>query len=277
MLFEHIGRKDQVKLLDFGLAKELPEVDRRRLAPILDEEPPDREGYDVGVGYGTVEEMGNASVFVPDPEYDVLVYEGDRYRIDVESRTATETEYRYEVTDVATDVASYADQIRSTYLFELTGLSDAEREVVEEAIDGAYFEDDEAFRTLLREARDAGEPNDAGIEEGDRVGTFCWNHHRHFETYFGVPNAGAQLHTINPLLPDEHVQYIVENAQDRTIFVDQSFLPKLAGAVADDPDPFECVCNVVQITGSARGARCRRGVRVVRGRERGRPRRSHRG
>ncbi|MFC6991711.1 long-chain fatty acid--CoA ligase [Haladaptatus sp. GCM10025707] len=70
----------------------------------------------------------------------------------------------------------------------------------------------------------------AGIEQGDRVATFCWNHHRHFETYFGIPTVGAQLHTINPLLPDEHIQYIVENADDQLIFVDASLLPKLEGA-----------------------------------------------
>ncbi|WP_338728436.1 long-chain fatty acid--CoA ligase [Haladaptatus sp. DJG-WS-42] len=76
----------------------------------------------------------------------------------------------------------------------------------------------------------------AGIEEGDRVATFCWNHHRHFETYFGIPTIGAQLHTINPLLPDEHVQYIVENADDQIIFVDPSLLPKLEGAATDAPE-----------------------------------------
>ncbi|KTG07656.1 long-chain fatty acid--CoA ligase [Haloferax profundi] len=75
---------------------------------------------------------------------------------------------------------------------------------------------------------------DAGIGDGDRVATFCWNHDRHFETYFGVPSMGAQLHTINPLLPDHHIQYIVENAEDRIIFVDPSLAPKLAGAVDEE-------------------------------------------
>ncbi len=75
-----------------------------------------------------------------------------------------------------------------------------------------------------------------GIEEGDRIGTFCWNHHRHFETYFAVPTIGAQLHTINPLLPDEHIQYIVDNADDELIFVDESMAPKLASAAADAPE-----------------------------------------
>ncbi len=85
-----------------------------------------------------------------------------------------------------------------------------------------------------------------GIEEGDRVGTFCWNHSRHFETYFAVPSIGAQLHTINPLLPDAHIQYIVDNADDQLIFVDQSLAPKLASAVADaDGDEFADVDFVV--------------------------------
>ena len=85
----------------------------------------------------------------------------------------------------------------------------------------------------------------AGIEEGDRVGTFCWNHSRHFETYFAVPSMGAQLHTINPLLPDAHIQYIVDNADDQLLFVDQSLAPKLAGAVADADDEFDGVDFVV--------------------------------
>jgi len=78
-----------------------------------------------------------------------------------------------------------------------------------------------------------------GVEDGDRIGTFCWNHDRHFETYFGVPNMGAQLHTINPLLPDEHIQYIVDDAQDRVIFVDPSLAEKLAAAY--DPEAFASV------------------------------------
>ncbi|WP_193309468.1 long-chain fatty acid--CoA ligase [Halorubrum halophilum] len=79
-----------------------------------------------------------------------------------------------------------------------------------------------------------------GIERGDRVATFCWNHTRHFETYFGVPNTGAQLHTINPLLPDEHIRYIVDDAQDEIIFVDPSLAEKIAGA-AEGAAEFEDV------------------------------------
>ncbi|PSP97692.1 fatty-acid--CoA ligase [Halobacteriales archaeon QS_5_70_17] len=73
--------------------------------------------------------------------------------------------------------------------------------------------------------------DELGIEEGDRVGTFCWNHHRHFETYFSIPSMGAQLHTINPLLPRDHIRYIVDNAADRVLFVDPSLLEALEPAV----------------------------------------------
>jgi fatty-acyl-CoA synthase len=82
---------------------------------------------------------------------------------------------------------------------------------------------------------------DGLVEQGDRVGTFCWNTDRHFETYFAIPSMGAQLHTINPLLPDKHIRYIVENADDRVLFVDPSLLEKLeaAGAGAAEFDGVE--------------------------------------
>ena len=101
-----------------------------------------------------------------------------------------------------------------------------------------------------RTAQLANALDEHGIVEGDRVATFCWNHHRHFETYFAVPTIGAQLHTINPLLPDEHIQYIVDNAEDQLIFVDPSLEPKLASAAADAPE-FEGVDFVIM--GDAEG------------------------
>ncbi|UPV99105.1 long-chain fatty acid--CoA ligase [Halorussus gelatinilyticus] len=100
-----------------------------------------------------------------------------------------------------------------------------------ERYDYAEFED--------RTGKLANALDSAGVASGDRVATFCWNHHRHFETYFGVPNSGAQLHTINPLLPDHHIEYIVENADDRLIFVDPSLVEKLEGPA--DSEAFEAV------------------------------------
>src|SRR5437879_2277004 len=36
-----------------------------------------------------------------------------------------------------------------------------------------------------------------GVKRGDRVGTLCWNGHRHLELYFAVTCCGAVLHTLN--------------------------------------------------------------------------------
>jgi fatty-acyl-CoA synthase len=67
-----------------------------------------------------------------------------------------------------------------------------------------------------------------GVEQGDRVGTFAWNNQRHFELYFAVPCTGAVLHTLNIRLFEEQLTYIVNHAEDRVIFVDESLVPALA-------------------------------------------------
>jgi fatty-acyl-CoA synthase len=65
----------------------------------------------------------------------------------------------------------------------------------------------------------------AGIREGDRIGTLAWNDHRHLELYFAVSCLGAVLHTINPRLFPEQVQFIINDAADRLLFVDPTLLP----------------------------------------------------
>ncbi|APW98172.1 fatty-acid--CoA ligase [Halobiforma lacisalsi AJ5] len=112
-----------------------------------------------------------------------------------------------------------------------------DREVVSRTHEGIVRNTYEEYADRTRQLANALE--DAGIGDGDRVGTFCWNHHRHAEVYFAAPNVGGQLHTINPLLPAEHIQYIVENAADRLLFVDQSLLEALEGA--HDAAAFESV------------------------------------
>jgi fatty-acyl-CoA synthase len=67
-----------------------------------------------------------------------------------------------------------------------------------------------------------------GVEQGDRVATFAWNNQRHFELYFAVPCMGAVLHTLNIRLFDEQLVYIVNHAEDRIVFVDDSLVPQLA-------------------------------------------------
>jgi fatty-acyl-CoA synthase len=66
-----------------------------------------------------------------------------------------------------------------------------------------------------------------GVKEGDRVGTFAWNNQRHFELYFAIPCIGAVLHTLNIRLFSEQLVYIVNHAEDRVIFVDDSLVELL--------------------------------------------------
>jgi fatty-acyl-CoA synthase len=65
---------------------------------------------------------------------------------------------------------------------------------------------------------------EAGIRNGDRVATLMWNQQEHLEAYFGVPAAGAVLHTLNLRLHPEEIAYIVNHAEDRFLIVDATLL-----------------------------------------------------
>ncbi len=64
-----------------------------------------------------------------------------------------------------------------------------------------------------------------GVAPGECVGTLAWNGYRHFELYYGVSGMGAVLHTINPRLFRDQLDYIVNHAGDRLVFFDLTFLP----------------------------------------------------
>jgi fatty-acyl-CoA synthase len=66
-----------------------------------------------------------------------------------------------------------------------------------------------------------------GARLGDRVGTLAWNDYRHLEVYFGSASMGLVCHTINPRLFPEQIEYIVNHAGDRWLFVDTAFVPLL--------------------------------------------------
>ncbi len=67
-----------------------------------------------------------------------------------------------------------------------------------------------------------------GLAEGERCATIAWNNVRHLEIYFGVAGGGMVCHTINPRLFPEQLIYIINNAEDRVLFVDKTFLPIVA-------------------------------------------------
>ena len=76
-----------------------------------------------------------------------------------------------------------------------------------------------------RSRRLAGALRRLGVERGDRVATFCWNHHQHVEAYFAVPCIGAVVHTLNIRLAPDELAYIANHAGDKVIIVDRVLLP----------------------------------------------------
>ncbi|TBW34516.1 long-chain-fatty-acid--CoA ligase [Siculibacillus lacustris] len=75
-----------------------------------------------------------------------------------------------------------------------------------------------ARRVAKRLARDR-------IGFGDRVATLAWNTWRHLEVWYGLLGLGAIYHTVNPRLFHEQIAWIINDAEDRLLFVDLTFLP----------------------------------------------------
>jgi fatty-acyl-CoA synthase len=67
----------------------------------------------------------------------------------------------------------------------------------------------------------------AGVRPGDRIATLAWNDYRHLELYYAVSCMGAVLHTVNPRLFPEQLEFIVNHAEDRLLFIDPTLLPLL--------------------------------------------------
>ncbi len=69
--------------------------------------------------------------------------------------------------------------------------------------------------------------NTLDIVPGDTVGTFAWNHGPHLELYYGISGMGAVCHTINIRLSSQQIEYIINHAEDKVIFVDATLVPLL--------------------------------------------------
>ena len=109
-----------------------------------------------------------------------------------------------------------------------------DREVVTNTVEGGIHRQTYA-ETLARATRLAGSLQDFGIKQGDRVGTMGWNTYRHLESWYAISGQGAICHTINPRLFVDQIEYIVNHAEDRLIFVDLTFVDVLGGLLPKLP------------------------------------------
>src|SRR5215203_6093644 len=64
-----------------------------------------------------------------------------------------------------------------------------------------------------------------GARPGDRVATLACSSQQHLEAYLAIPSIGAVLHTLNLRLHHDDLAYIVNDARDRILIVDESLLP----------------------------------------------------
>src|SRR6266511_3591329 len=86
-----------------------------------------------------------------------------------------------------------------------------------------------------RVARLATALRELGVEQGDRVATFCWNHDRHMESYFAAALMGASYHTLNIRLSPDQLAYIVNHAHDKVVVVDADLAPAIARVLPQTP------------------------------------------
>ena len=75
-----------------------------------------------------------------------------------------------------------------------------------------------------------------GVRKGSMVATVATNTYRHLELYFAVMGIGAVLHTINPRLSPEHLEYVVNHAEDEILFFDLPFAPLVASSALPGTD-----------------------------------------
>jgi fatty-acyl-CoA synthase len=101
------------------------------------------------------------------------------------------------------------------------------REIVTRTVEGPLHRTNYA-QLAGRAAQVADALRQFGIGAGDRVATLGWNTYRHLEVFFAVSGLGAVLHTVNPRLFEQQIEYILAHGGARVVFADATFLPLLA-------------------------------------------------
>ena len=80
------------------------------------------------------------------------------------------------------------------------------------------------WRQVAHDARRMAQALEAlELGKGDRVATLAMNHSHHLTAWYGAIGMGGILHTINPRLFDDQLDYIVNHAGDRVLLYDHVF------------------------------------------------------
>ncbi|MGQ4557098.1 long-chain-fatty-acid--CoA ligase [Halobellus sp. GM3] len=98
--------------------------------------------------------------------------------------------------------------------------------------DGSYhtYTYEDAYERICRLAHAL---DDYGLERGDRVSVMARNHYRHYELYYGPSCSGRSIHMTNHRLPESHLIEIINEAEDRLLFVDPAFVETIESIASD--------------------------------------------
>jgi len=94
------------------------------------------------------------------------------------------------------------------------------QEIVSRRVEDGAIERQTYAETLPRVAKLANALTRLGIKPGDRIATMAWNTRRHVEVWYAAAGTGAVCHTLNPRLFAEQIEFIVNDARDRLLFID---------------------------------------------------------
>lgn len=67
-----------------------------------------------------------------------------------------------------------------------------------------------------------------GIQQGDRIATYAVNSYQHLELFYAIPLVGGIIHPLNIRFSPQQLKTIVNEAEDRIIFVDSDLLDDYA-------------------------------------------------
>ena len=114
--------------------------------------------------------------------------------------------------------------LRVTRLIDHAEREHGDGEVVTAWADGRITRT--TWRNVARDARKMAQAlHRLGINRGDRVATLAMNHEHHLIAWYGTTGMGGVLHTINPRLFDDQLDYIANHAEDRVLLYDRVFTP----------------------------------------------------
>ncbi|PZP35211.1 MAG: long-chain fatty acid--CoA ligase [Roseateles depolymerans] len=117
-----------------------------------------------------------------------------------------------------------AEPLMISSLLEHAAKHSGDAEIVSKRVEGDIHRTN--WRELARRSRQLAQAlARLGCVAGDRVGTLAWNGYRHLEIYYGTSGSQLVCHTINPRLFPEQIAWIVNDAEDRILCFDASFLP----------------------------------------------------